>query len=166
MEFNPLLGHWSTHLLFPSSSVHGPRAGDDSYGPTPSYYMEAVTVVQFYFDNIFFQYKCSGRDCGTDFRNVDTFFKQQFPYPPYTIDYLFEYLGTLTSLLIILSLIYPCMNTVRLIAFEKEQKLKEAMEILGLQNWLHWTAWFIHTFILVLIINSITVILLKVTKTA
>jgi ATP-binding cassette subfamily A (ABC1) protein 3 len=40
--------------------------------------------------------------------------------------------------------------------------LQEAMKIMGLPNWLHWTAWFIKTFMFVMISVVIIVVLMKV----
>lgn len=40
--------------------------------------------------------------------------------------------------------------------------LQEAMKIMGLPNWLHWTAWFIKTFMFVMISVILIVLLLKV----
>lgn len=46
------------------------------------------------------------------------------------------------SLMIMLSFVYPCVNTVKFITLEKENQLKEAMKIVGVPNWLQWCAWF------------------------
>lgn len=35
------------------------------------------------------------------------------------------------------------------------------MKIMGLPNWLHWTAWFVKTFAILLITITLTVILMK-----
>lgn len=40
--------------------------------------------------------------------------------------------------------------------------LQEAMKIMGLPNWLHWTAWFIKTFMFVMISVILIVLLMKV----
>lgn len=61
-----------------------------------------------------------------------------------------------------LSFVYPTINTVRFIAIEKEKQLKEAMKIMGLPNWLHWTGWFVKTMIFMTISISIVVALFKV----
>ena len=42
-----------------------------------------------------------------------------------------------------LSFIYPSVNLTKNIVLEKEQRLKEAMKMMGLQDWLHWTSWFV-----------------------
>lgn len=60
------------------------------------------------------------------------------------------------------SFVYPCINTVRFIAMEKEKQLKEAMKIMGLPNWLHWTGWFIKTMAYMTTSITLIVILLKV----
>lgn len=66
------------------------------------------------------------------------------------------------SLIIVLSFVYPCINTVKFIAAEKEKQLKEAMKIMGLSNWLHWTGWFLRSMTYMTISISLIVMLLKV----
>lgn len=65
---------------------------------------------------------------------------------------------------ILLSLIYPATNLVKCIATEKELQLKEAMKIMGLPNWLHWTGWFAKSMIFFTVTISLIVLLLKVNK--
>lgn len=60
------------------------------------------------------------------------------------------------------SILYFFVNTVRFIAMEKEKQLKEAMKIMGLPNWLHWTGWFIKSMSYFVIVISLMVIVLKV----
>lgn len=87
---------------------------------------------------------------------------QRLPYPPFNKDILLEGLKSLVSLVILLSFIYPCINTVRFIAMEKEKQLKEAMKIMGLPNWLHWLGWFIKSMVFMMISITFIVLLLKV----
>lgn len=61
-----------------------------------------------------------------------------------------------------LSFVYPCINTVKFIAAEKERQLKESMKIMGLPNWLHWTGWFVRSIIFMTISITFIVILMKV----
>ncbi|KAJ9596524.1 hypothetical protein L9F63_012466, partial [Diploptera punctata] len=53
-------------------------------------------------------------------------------------------------------------STVKVITMEKERQLKESMKIMGLPNWLHWTAWFLKSFLFLMITVVLIVILLKV----
>lgn len=87
---------------------------------------------------------------------------QRFPYPPYIFDILLKGLETIVSFVIMLSFVYPTINTVKFIATEKEKQLKEAMKIMGLPNWLHWTGWFVKSMVFMTISISMIVILLKV----
>lgn len=87
---------------------------------------------------------------------------QRFPYPPYVDDILLTGLENIVSLIIMLSFVYPCTNTVKFIAAEKERQLKEAMKIMGLPNWLHWSGWFARSMIFMTISISLMVVLLKV----
>lgn len=65
-------------------------------------------------------------------------------------------------ILIVLSFIYPCINTVRAIATEKERQLKEAMKIMGLNSWLHWMGWFVRSLVYMFVSVSLIVLLLKI----
>lgn len=65
-------------------------------------------------------------------------------------------------MLIMLSFLYPCLNTTKFVAIEKEKQLKEAMKIMGLSSWLHWTGWFVRTMFLFTISISLMTIVFKV----
>lgn len=68
------------------------------------------------------------------------------------------------SFMIMLSYVYPTINTVRFIAVEKEKQLKEAMKIMGLPNWLHWTGWFVKSMTFLTISMSVVTVLFKVSS--
>lgn len=65
-------------------------------------------------------------------------------------------------MVIMLSFINPTTNLVKFIATEKERQLKEAMKIMGLPNWLHWTGWFIKSMLFMTISATLIIVLLKV----
>ncbi|XP_023310224.1 ATP-binding cassette sub-family A member 3-like [Anoplophora glabripennis] len=96
-----------------------------------------------------------------DFSQVPLISMRRYPHPEWYEDALQVYLQVLLSLLIVLSFIYPCINIVRSITTEKEKQLKESMKIMGLPNWLHWTAWFVKCFIFLLLSSILIIILLK-----
>ena len=68
----------------------------------------------------------------------------------------------LLPMIILISFFYTCINTVKFITIEKEKQLKEAMKIMGLPNWLHWTAWFVRCLVLLLITISLLIFLISV----
>lgn len=90
-------------------------------------------------------------------------------FPPGEIpnDYItmFEIIGTMVGVLIVLSFMFPTINSVRYITIEKERQLKEAMKIMGLPSWMHWTSWFIRIMVFMIIAMAIIVALLKVIGT-
>lgn len=51
---------------------------------------------------------------------------------------------------------------VKFITTEKEKQLKESMKIMGLPNWLHWTAWFCKCFVYLFFSTFVMVLLLKI----
>ncbi|GFR62987.1 ATP-binding cassette sub-family A member 1, partial [Elysia marginata] len=54
-------------------------------------------------------------------------------------------------LFMIISWIYTVAMIVKGIVYEKEQRLKEVMKIMGLGNGVHWLAWFINSFVVMII---------------
>jgi ATP-binding cassette, subfamily A (ABC1), member 3 len=78
------------------------------------------------------------------------------------LDVLLQGLQALVSLFILLSFVYPCINIIKYITTEKEKQLKEAMKIMGLDSWLHWTAWFAKCFIYMFITVTLMTVLMKI----
>ena len=60
------------------------------------------------------------------------------------------------------SWIYTVALAVQAIVYEKEQRLKEVMKMMGLSNAVHWVAWFITTLCVMSITVFLLVIILKV----
>ena len=48
------------------------------------------------------------------------------------------------------------------IVYEKEQRLKEVMKVMGLTNGIHWLAWFITSCIMMMLSTLMLVAILKV----
>ncbi len=51
---------------------------------------------------------------------------------------------------------------VKAIVYEKEKRLKETMKVMGLGNGVHWAAWFIDSFTVMICAIFFLTILLKV----
>lgn len=112
---------------------------------------------------------------------------QRYPHPPYIQDQAQEALQLLFPMFMMLSFSYTAVNIIKAITVEKELQLKvrllnkkfssyfimiklglyynvfqEAMKIMGLPTWLHWTAWFCKQFIYLLLCTVMIVVILKV----
>jgi ATP-binding cassette subfamily A (ABC1) protein 3 len=84
----------------------------------------------------------------------------RMPYPGWLSDgFLFAIQFGLPFLLM-LSLVYTVLCTVRNVVHEKERKLKESMKMMGLRSWVHWSAWFAQSFIMMTI--SIVIICFEI----
>lgn len=156
----PLIFNWHTRLLYPLFSTGGPREREDNDGGMLWYFREGFVPIQDAIARSYIQIKCDDNPCGSE--KLPEILLQRFPYPPYTYDVLLQGLETIVSFFILLSFIYPTINTVRFIAIEKERQLKEAMKIMGLPNWLHWISWFVRTMLFMMITISFIIALLKV----
>lgn len=127
----------------------------------PFYYQEGFLPIQDAIARSFTQLQCSKEKCGNS-TSLPKIKMQRYPYPPYIFDVLLQGLETIVSFFILLSFIYPTINTVRFIAIEKERQLKEAMKIMGLPSWLHWASWFVRTMAFMIVSITFIVALLKV----
>ena len=65
-------------------------------------------------------------------------------------------------LFMVLAWIYTVAMVVKGIVYEKEQRLKEVMKVMGLGNAVHWLAWFITCFIMMFLSVLILLLVLKV----
>ena len=61
-----------------------------------------------------------------------------------------------------LAWIYTVSMVVKGIVYEKEQRLKEVMKVMGLTNGIHWLAWFITSCIMMMLSTLMLVAILKV----
>ncbi|BES89471.1 ATP-Hypothetical protein cassette sub-family A ABC1 member [Nesidiocoris tenuis] len=99
---------------------------------------------------------------------------QQYPYPCYIDDQFIKAISRTFPLFMVLAWIFTCSMIVKSIVYEKELRLKQTMQVMGLRNFVFWIGWFIDsllpmivtifilTFILVwgkvLLYSSVTVI--------
>ncbi|KAJ8922450.1 hypothetical protein NQ315_004397 [Exocentrus adspersus] len=167
LQLDPFqINNWRTNLIFPIFQTSGPRQAHYTTGAAPSYYLEGFLAVQHLVTmSLIFARKNL---------TVDTIFPwlmenpppvismRRYPYPAWSEDVLLTPLKSMLSMIMMLSFVYTCINTVKSITTEKEKQLKESMKIMGLSNWLHWTAWFLKTFIFLLLSAILIVVLLKV----
>ncbi|XP_017465331.1 PREDICTED: ATP-binding cassette sub-family A member 3 isoform X3 [Rhagoletis zephyria] len=147
---------WLTSKLFPLIDIPGPRNSEEDDGGLPvGYLREGFLPVQQALSMAYL--KLAGNK--DDLPYVEM---QRYPYPEYISDPLIEALETILSLIVVLSFIYPCTSITKSITVEKEKQLKEVMKIMGLDNWLHWTAWFVKSFIMLGISSALIIILVKI----
>ncbi|XP_018787318.1 PREDICTED: ATP-binding cassette sub-family A member 3 [Bactrocera latifrons] len=147
---------WLTSKLFPLIDMAGPRNSEDNDGGLPvGYLREGFLPVQQALSMAYL--KLAGNKETLPYIEM-----QRYPYPDYISDPLIQALETILSLIVVLSFIYPCTSITKNITVEKERQLKEVMKIMGLDNWLHWTAWFIKSFLMLGISSVLIVVLIKI----
>ncbi|GFN82627.1 ATP-binding cassette sub-family a member 2 [Plakobranchus ocellatus] len=86
---------------------------------------------------------------------------RQFPYPCYVWDQFMFMIEHVMPLCLTFSWVYSVAMLVQSIVYEKEQRLKEVMKMMGLNNAVHWCAWFVTTFVQMTISVLILTVLLK-----
>nr|XP_023023597.1 ATP-binding cassette sub-family A member 3-like [Leptinotarsa decemlineata] len=165
-------GDWKTNLIYPIYQTAGPRYNGIPTGGVPNYHKEGFLGIQYFitasiilvkngftYDTI--NTKVTELEKWIVDNQVPVINMKRFPHAEWYEDPLHEMLKSTIGIIIMLSFVYTCINTTKSITTEKENQLKESMKIMGLPNWLHWSAWFVKCFIFLLISAIIIVVLLK-----
>ncbi|XP_052239441.1 ATP-binding cassette sub-family A member 2-like isoform X2 [Dreissena polymorpha] len=71
----------------------------------------------------------------------------RFPYHCWLYDQFVFMIEHVMPLCLTISWVYSVAMLVQSIVYEKEQRLKEVMKMMGLSNAVHWLAWFLTTFV-------------------
>ncbi|XP_076264015.1 ATP binding cassette subfamily A member 3 isoform X2 [Rhynchophorus ferrugineus] len=162
---------WRTNLIYPVYQSSGPRTPENQTGATPNYFLEGFLALQHGISFLVILHQkgilTNMADISSILLNDDVpklpfIYMNRFPYANWQDDPLLTPLKSFVGIIFMLSFVYTCINTVKAITAEKEKQLKEAMKIMGLPNWLHWTAWFLKTFSYLIVSIILMVIMLKV----
>lgn len=157
------LFNWFTNMRFPKFRGVGSRwPGNSDGGSQPGYFIEGFIPVQSALSRAFIALKQNASNL-TDL-SVPDFYIQRFPYPPFVSDSLYDLTELILTISMTLSLIYVSSNLVKHMVVEKERQMKEVMKIMGMDNWLHWVAWYLTSFFLYLVPIGIIVFMLKVSN--
>ncbi|KAJ7372889.1 hypothetical protein OS493_016818 [Desmophyllum pertusum] len=147
-----LSGYWSTDAAYPSYPSPGPRRWSAyEYGFLPLQYAVDMAIIQNH-DPINSEHLIPVK-------------MKQFPYPGYTkrkFDWVMLLISIMMPLLVTLGLMYSSMTIIKELVMEKQNRLKESMKMMGLANWIHWSAWFTKNLLFLLITGIVMVIVLKV----
>ncbi|XP_071796832.1 phospholipid-transporting ATPase ABCA3-like [Asterias amurensis] len=135
---------WYTDKLFPLVALPGPREKGKNWGGDPGYMREGFLPLQYALDRALLQF----RNVSTDGFTVDM---RRYPYPPYINDFFILVIQMQLPFLILISFVITAISITKNVVLEKERKLKESMKIMGLSNWLHWTAWYLEYAVFLLI---------------
>ncbi|CAG7829934.1 unnamed protein product, partial [Allacma fusca] len=149
---------WFTETLYPIFTNPGPRSGKND-GGFPGYYEEGFLYLQNAIErSVIKTFLNETEREDYDQYNVQM---QRFPYPAYTEDKFTSALQVWFCYFLCFAYLYPVMSITKSIVHEKECRLKEYMKIMGLPNWLHWTAWFVKAFVLLGLASALLLMLVK-----
>uniref|UniRef100_A0A8D8TK08 ATP-binding cassette sub-family A member 3 n=1 Tax=Cacopsylla melanoneura TaxID=428564 RepID=A0A8D8TK08_9HEMI len=118
--------NWRTYLMFPLYQQFGPRESFSQAGGEPGYCKEGFLLLQDAISKAYIEHFTTSVLPFVQF--------QRFPYPSYVDDPILPALTAFMSTIILLSFVYPAINTIRAVAVEKETMMKEAMKLMGLPN--------------------------------
>lgn len=156
--------NWKTHIVFPLYQPFGPRDAHSKFGGQPGYCVEGFLPLQ---DRLFSAIYKHFKQMNDDFvSSQPEFVFQRFAYGPYTQDQYLPALILFISIFIILMYTYSCISTIKMVTVEKETQMKSAMKIMGLPNWMHWTAWTLKEFSQWMLPSTFITILLTIQWTS
>ncbi|KAL3853225.1 hypothetical protein ACJMK2_016781 [Sinanodonta woodiana] len=126
---------WQTSNTYPFFQISGPRNNDPN-GGEPYYYDTGFLTLKYYLDKAIIE------TVTRKTLNINVTM-QKMPYPPHLRDVLISVLQTNLPLFIVLSFILNALQISKNIAYEKENKLKESMKMMGLSTVMYWLSWFV-----------------------
>ncbi|XP_044534952.1 phospholipid-transporting ATPase ABCA3-like [Gracilinanus agilis] len=105
------------------------------------YYLEGFLSIQYAVDHAIIQYH--RRNTGKDKSNISSsVLIMRFPAPSFKTDNFLVLLNVFLPLIILLVFSSPVLSAIRFIVSEKENKSKEYLRMMGLSNFLLWSAHF------------------------
>ncbi|XP_034242493.1 phospholipid-transporting ATPase ABCA1-like isoform X2 [Thrips palmi] len=76
---------------------------------------------------------------------------KQYPYPSYIYDQFIKAISNTFPMFMVLAWVFTAAMAVKSIVYEKEQRIKETLGVMGLSNGVHWVGWFVDTFFIMFI---------------
>lgn len=150
---------WMTNFIFPPvlGIRYGLRDEDDPLGPFPHYQRRGFLVLQEALSLAFI-------DSHKQLDNIPNIFMQRHPRPSWRRREVYSSeSATLNAMLFMfLSLILVFVGVIKLVTYDKEVQVKQALETAGVPNWIQWTSYFIRSLALFAICFGVLLFGLKI----
>lgn len=140
---------WATQFNWPFNVLTAPPS-DNVYVTTN------FVVMQSMLDMAITQYLSNNTAFVADF----VLRLKQFPYPAYLSDNFIVAIQNGFPLVLVLAYLYTAVTITRELVREKELRIREAMKLMGLSNWVLWLTWFIKQLLFMMITITIVTIIL------
>lgn len=129
-----------TDLLFPEYEIPGPmNSGED-------YFRTGFLALQLMLDKTFINLDTHDKNATHNISDYNLKI-QSYPYAKFIQDYRFqEQFQLLFPMFTVLSFLFMCLRTIKIIVEEKESGVRELMKMMGLKNWMIWAGWLLHNF--------------------
>ncbi|XP_052843910.1 LOW QUALITY PROTEIN: phospholipid-transporting ATPase ABCA3 [Drosophila gunungcola] len=154
----PVIETWTTSRLYLPYDSTGPRNREINDGGVPvGYIREGFLPIQHALTMSWLTLASGITDADLPHINI-----QRFPYRAFSYDQLLSGLRQLLPFVILLSFIYPCSTVTKYVTTEKELQLKEIMKLIGVHNWLHWMAWFVKSYVMLMVVVLLIMFLMMI----
>lgn len=157
--------NWMTKFNFPQFERPRPRNWNDIPYFSPNSFGNGQSIWDSALPNGFLQIQAAVDQSITKYYSPNRSYPQitprvtSYPFPAFEDDAFFGIISGLFPFILVLSFLYTVMSITRQLIHEKETRMKEAMRMMGLPNWVNWTAWFLKDFSFLLISVIIMLVL-------
>ncbi|XP_065294718.1 phospholipid-transporting ATPase ABCA3-like [Dermacentor albipictus] len=137
---------WSTDSNFPMLPLFSPRHPETKFDGSPGYVAEGFLYLQQQVFKHTLEFLQAQEQHYSDEPPPVTHLRlQRFPLPPHTVDSFYFIVHYFLPIIVLLSYIYPSLAAVRQVGYEKESGMKDLLEMMGVNPWLNYAAWFLTT---------------------
>ncbi|KAK9739397.1 ABC transporter [Popillia japonica] len=144
--------HWLTAHIFPLFYETGPREPGEATGPLPYYHKRGFLTLQNHISKGFVENYVH--------EELPILQMSRFPHPAWKSYEKMSMIRSLCGVVLLMGVLKLFSGVLRDVAIEKETQIKEIMKIMGINNWLHWTAWYLSTILFSLLIVLLNIVIL------
>lgn len=148
-----LPGWWSTMWIYDFLQLPGPGISNEVY------LSEGFTLIQSLVDRRYISL-ISNDSSYTDNYKIET---QVYPYPAYDSDLGISFIySTVLPSFLVTALVLLSPSLIKSVVHEKETGVRELVCLMGINRWLVWLGWFLHSALLNVVVISILTVILSV----
>ncbi|XP_047471049.1 phospholipid-transporting ATPase ABCA1-like [Penaeus chinensis] len=148
-----LPGWWSTMWIYDFLQLPGPGISNEVY------LSEGFTLIQSLVDRRYISL-ISNDSSYIDNYKIET---QEYPYPAYESDFGLSFLySTVVPSFLVTALVLLSPSLIKSVVHEKETGVRELVCLMGINRWLVWLGWFLHSALLNVVVISVLTVMLSV----
>ncbi|KAM7302630.1 putative ABC transporter [Ixodes scapularis] len=156
------LQSWSTDSNFPVLQVFSPRHPKNKDDGSPGYFAEGFLYLQQEVFQEVLVHMVNQGNFNVSMPVPTTVLLQRFPLPPYTTDPFFFIIQYFLPIIVLLCFTSPSLSVIRHVSTEKESGMRDFLQMMGINPWLNYIAWFLVT-LMAMTVSSVVLVFTTMT---